>query len=106
MRINEFINSNLKQDNNEKCSKCSKKYEDLKKSKKILYKCYCGKNICEDCKESHLKSVDNIDKHNMIDFSKKDFKCCCGDSFEKFMSFCMKCKKNLCVMCSDEHENH
>ena len=40
----------------EKCFKCELTYEKIKEDKnnKILYKCYCGKNICKKCKKEHL----------------------------------------------------
>ena len=91
---------------NVKCFKCEKNYEKIKKEKNILYKCFCGNNYCEECKEDHLKEVENKNKHNMIDYNEKDYKCCCCDKGKKYIEYCLTCRKNLCIICAEKHKEH
>ena len=94
-------------DNKEKCFKCEKTYEDLKKKKIKLYKCYCEKFFCKECKEHHINEFDdNKDMHNMIDFTKKDYYCCCNKKNMNYIGFCVDCKKNICQICSENHKDH
>ena len=69
-----------------------------------LYKCQCGKNICEKCENKHIESEEEEDKHSKIDFSKKDYECPCSEL--EFNYYCTRCKKNLCLDCVDNHEEH
>ena len=99
----------ISKDDKDKCSKCELTYEKIKEDKdnKILYKCYCGKNICKKCKKDHLdENKENKKEHNMIDFKYKDYKCGCSNKGKKFSSFCLTCKKNLCQICDENHKDH
>ena len=89
----------------ESCFICNTTYKDLEEKKNKLYRCYCGKNICENCKKNHLKEKD-LENHNMVEFSKKDYSCCCKKSNKKFICFCFDCNKNLCILCNEEHKGH
>ena len=101
--------SGISKNDKEKCFKCELTYEKIKEDEenKILYKCYCGKNICKKCKKDHLdENKENKKEHNMIDFKYKDYKCCCSNKNKKYNSFCLTCKKNLCQICDENHGGH
>ena len=94
------------------CSECKKKSSDLKNKKNDLYKCKCGNYICKDCKNKHEdekseeenENEDDEDKkHNLLEYSEKDYKCTCSESLEDYYFYCNKCMKNLCVGCEAEH---
>ena len=97
--------SGLSKIEKECCSICNTTIKELEEKEVILYKCYCGENLCEKCKEEHLKEK-NVNKHNMIDFAQKDYICCCDKSLNKFIIFCLDCKKNICVNCKVHHSKH
>ena len=102
-------NSGISKDDKEKCFKCQLTYEKIKEDEenKILYKCYCGKNICKKCKQAHLdENKENKKAHNMIDFKYKDYKCCCSNKGKNYNSFCLTCNKNLCQICNENHKGH
>ena len=101
--------SGISKDDKEKCFECQLTYEKIKQDEdnKILYKCYCGKNICKKCKKTHLdENLKNKNDHNMIDFKYKDYKCCCSNKGKKYNSFCLTCEKNLCQLCNENHKDH
>lgn len=77
---------------NEICLECKTSIKELVEKEKILYKCYCGANICESCKKEHLKEK-KLEKHNMVDFEQKDYICTCCKSLKKYIFFCFDCKK-------------
>ena len=99
--------SGISKDDKEQCFKCKLTYEKIKQDEdnKILYKCYCGINICKKCKKNHLEdNLKDKNAHNMIDFKYKDYKCCCSNKGKKYNSFCLTCKKNLCQLCNENHK--
>ena len=100
------INAGKSKENNIRCFKCEQKYVNIKKEKNILYNCYCGNIFCGVCKEKHLKEVENKNEHNMIDYSEKDYKCGCSDKCKNYIEYCLTCKKNLCIICSEKHREH
>ena len=108
--IIKFIkDSGISKEDKEQCFKCKLTYEKIKEDKnnKILYKCYCGKNICKKCKKEHLDENEESKKqHNMVDFKYKDYKCGCSNKNKKYNSFCLTCKKNLCQICDENHKDH
>ena len=105
MKIIDFVEKSGNKEEKDFCYICKNTYKDILDNKKILYKCYCGENLCEDCKENHLKEKD-LEKHNIVDFKIKDYTCCCNDTCKKYICFCLDCKKNLCVLCRGEHKEH
>ena len=50
----------------------------------------------------HDKNKSQI--HNIIDYDKKNFHC--NYHNDSYTSFCKQCKKNMCIMCENEHKNH
>ena len=107
MDIIDFVKkSGITKEGKEKCSNCKKIYKDIKQNKKKLYKCYCGNNICEDCKKEHIEQNKNNKEHNMVDFEVKDYICNCNEGKKKYIEYCITCKKNLCIICSEKHKDH
>ena len=108
MDIVDFVkNSGISKEVKEKCSECMKSYKEMKENKKKLYKCYCGNNICEDCKNEHIEQNKNNKKeHNMVDFEVKDYICNCNQGKKKFNNYCITCKKNICIICGVKHKDH
>ena len=96
-------NSGKSKEDKQICSKCQKTYDKLKEENKNLYKCYCGGNYCNDCKEEHLNKNKDI-KHKMVEFSVKDHICCCSN--KNYIDYCINCNKNLCFGCSKEHRGN
>jgi len=59
----------------------------------------CKIYLCPICKkEKHDKN------HNIIKYEEKYY--ICGKHNNKYISFCIKCKKDLCILCEKEHNNH
>ena len=105
MDISNYVyNSGKSKEENEICSNCKKTYKYLLINKINLYKCSCGENICEKCKE---KRKDNKkEEHILVDFKEKDYICLCNQERKKYINYCFECEKNLCIYCSDNHKNH
>ena len=96
-------NEKLLQIQNIECSVCKKKMNELDNKENDMYKCNCGKYICESCKENHEKIEEENMGHNLVEYKEKDFKCTCSESLEDFIYFCNNCHKNLCSICEAEH---
>ena len=80
-----------------KCNKC--KTNKSETYKREFYKCLtCNINICPLCKSSHDKT------HKIINYEQKDYICPTHNDF--YVKYCYKCKKNLCLICDNEHKNH
>ena len=94
MKLEDFV-SELTNPEPQKCNSCN--------NNSNLYKCKCGENICENCKDKHLEDVEE-NLHNLISFTEKDYKCVCSGM--GFNCYCTECKKNLCFDCMDEHEDN
>jgi WD40 repeat protein len=106
MSIIKYVeNSGAAKEEKECCSVCNTTYKDILQNNKKLYKCYCGRNVCETCKNGHL-SGKNEKEHNSIEFDKKDYICCCSKDFKKYLVFCINCKKNICILCNNKHKDH
>ena len=99
--LNYVNNSGKYKEENEKCDYCKKTIKYFSNNNINLYKCSCGKNICEKCKEK-----DNIKEHISVDFKEKDYTCLCNQEKKKYINYCFQCDKNLCIYCSDNHKNH
>ena len=105
--IIDFIKkSGLSKEKKEKCSICKDTFEEIKKNNKKIYRCYCGENVCEKCKNLHINKKDNENEHNLVDFKNKDYICGCNNKRKKYICFCVNCKKNLCINCSEKHKEN
>ena len=71
--------------------------------KNVFYRCMtCKLNLCPICKLEHSKK--NDEKHKIINYDQKDYKCEIHD--ELYIKYCKDCKLNLCIYCANEHKNH
>ena len=106
MNIIDYVkNSGISKENKEFCDNCKKTYQFLINNNQNLYKCSCGKNICQSCKDLHLNN-NNDNNHNMVDFKVKDYTCYCNNQGKKFKGYCIECNKNYCEICIEKHNNH
>ena len=65
----------------------------------MFYRCnICKINICPLCKIKH----DN--NHKIINYELKDY--ICSEHNEGFIEYCIKCKKDICLSCENNHKNH
>ena len=55
-------------------------------------------NLCPLCLSSHDKS------HNTINHDNRNY--VCDKHNENYISYCKKCRKNICMLCDKEHNNH
>jgi len=59
----------------------------------------CKIYLCPICKkEKHDKN------HNIIKYEEKYY--ICDKLNNKYNSYCLKCKKNICIICEKDHNNH
>ena len=59
----------------------------------------CHQNLCPLCRSNHNKS------HNIINYEEKNYECNIHNK-EKYNSYCLGCKQNICTLYIDAHENH
>ena len=59
-----------------------------------IYLCSCNKYICPLC-------VNNHNKHNMIEYKERFYKC--NKHNKNYIIYCNNCNKNLCEGCEEEH---
>ena len=79
------------------CQECNKNNK-KKASFNEFYKCLsCNKYICPLCKTIHDKT------HNIINMDKNYI---CSIHNEPYSKYCIDCKTNVCLACSNEHKNH
>jgi hypothetical protein len=80
-----------------------------------FYKCTCGIKLCPICKSLHDKNFvknTNIKKpkgdyirHKIFRYDEKNYRCNIHN--EQYISFCKKCKENMCMLCQTEkHKEH
>ena len=106
MDIINFVKySGISKEGKETCDICKTCYTKIINNKKILYKCLCGKNICEICKNSHLQN-NNINEHILVDYKIKDYTCFCNNNSEHFIGYCYDCTINYCSICQNGHTGH
>ena len=101
MNLSDFINETKNQSNQLiECQICNKCY--LKNNLDGFKYCYLSKKIiCPLCFIIHDKS------HNMIDYH--EFKTKCKIHYNQiYTSFCLTCKKNICIECKKSriHKEH
>ena len=58
----------------------------------------CKEDICPTCKINHDKS------HKIINYDERNYICSIHN--EKFICYCKPCKKNICMLCENEHNKH
>ena len=81
-----------------KCDNCKEKNKSNIYNNEF-YICYeCKKNLCPLCKLMHDKS------HSIINYDNKNY--ICNKHNEIFVQYCQACNIDLCLSCSNEHENH
>ena len=81
-----------------KCNKCKKKnIANIYKNE--IYKCLtCNNNLCPSCKSAHDKD------HKIIEYDKRNL--LCKIHKDLYVKYCNECKKNICLKCIKEHNNH
>ena len=89
--LNEYFHSNYL------CFNCKKKDN----YKNISSCSICLKTFCNECIKSHCKF---FPEHKTYFLYIKDFNCVFHN--EKYNSYCLKCKINLCEKCKISHKNH
>ena len=98
LSFEEFNNSQFINESIITCNNCN----NINKNKtynKQFFKCItCNNNLCPLC-----KSIYN-DTHKVIDYDKKNY--ICNIHNDSYISYCNKCKINLCMQCEIKHECH
>ena len=80
-----------------KCNKCGKsKFETF--NQEMFICCECNINLCPLCKSIHDNS------HSIINYENKNYVCNLHD--EQLFKYCENCKKDLCLLCLEEHKYH
>ena len=92
----EFLNLEKTDISKLKCNICN---ANDKSNTNEMFKCItCNAILCLLCKGNHLSDhiVINYDKRNSICYKHNDF----------YTKYCKDCKKNICINCEREHNNH
>lgn len=105
MDIIKFVESSSQKEELIKCSLCSKQYKTIKEKRENFYICLCGQTICQTCWAKHLSNKKK-EEHIMTDYDKKNYICFCSKYLKKFIGYCLKCNKNFCILCKNEHKKH
>ena len=64
-----------------------------------FYKCdMCKIDLCPICKSKNNKN------HKIINYNDKEY--ICNLHNEKYNSYCKECKKNICMICENNHSEH
>ena len=98
IKLNEFEKTQLIDESKIICDICKINNKSQTYNNQFNFCLECEKNICPLCKSSHDKS------HSVIDYEQKN--AICHSRLEPFDSCCEKCKKDLCLGCEKEHEDH
>jgi hypothetical protein len=96
--INEYEKNQIIDIKKIKCDECiiNNKFNTYNNE---MYICNnCDKILCPLCKNNHDK------KHNIINYDLKNY--ICKIHSENYISYCNKCKINLCLKCQKEHKLH
>ena len=98
LSFEEFNNSQFINESIITCNNCN----NINKNKtynKQFFKCItCNNNLCPLCKSIHN------DTHKVLDYDKKNY--ICNIHNDSYISYCNKCKINLCMQCEIKHECH
>ena len=95
--LNEFENSQYIDESEIKCDKChyGNKFNSYDNK---FYRCnICKINLCPLCKTNHKI-------HKKINYDYKNYTCEAHN--ERYIGYCMECKKNKCKYCLDEEIVH
>ena len=96
--LKEFLNTQKINISKIACDKCKVNNKGNSYNQEF-YKCLtCGLNLCPLCKTNCAPN------HNIIKYEQINYICQRHSDF--FIKYCRKCKKNLCIMCDNEHKNH
>ena len=79
------------------CGNCKVIRKSTTDKNKFFYCFDCKINLCPLCKSKHQI------EHYMIDDDTKNYFC---SHKSYFVKFCKTCKKNICIDCEFDHENH
>ena len=97
--IKEFENKQYINQNEIKCNNCKINSKSNTYNNDFYICNTCHIYLCPICKkEKHDKS------HNIIKYEEKYY--ICDEHNNKYNSYCMKCKKDICILCEKEHNNH
>ena len=73
----------------EKCQDCNKNQNEVEVE--FLYCSKCNKFLCNQCVVNHP----NNEKHDITNYKRYDSLCKIHSNY--FFSYCLKCKKNICI---------
>ena len=96
--LDEYKNTQNINESNIICNICNKQNKNKTYEKRFYICLICKKNICPLCSSIHDKN------HKIIDYDRKNY--ICLNHNELYISYCNKCKINLCSKCELEHNNH
>ena len=96
--LNEFENIQAIDISKIKCNNCNENNKGNTYNNEFFRCCNCKINICPLCKLIHDK------KHKIINYDNKNY--ICEYHNMSFIKYCKQCKKNICIKCGGEHENH
>ena len=97
--IKEFENTQYINQRKIICNQCNKNNQSNTYNNEFYICNTCNINLCPLCK----KEKHDIN-HSIIKYEQKYYIC---DKHNKlYNSYCMKCKKDLCILCEQEHNNH
>ena len=98
MLLNEFDKSQNIDESKIICDLCKQKNKENLYNKEFYICCFCKLNLCPFCKYKH-----NI-VHNIINYEQKKYICYLHN--EKYNSYCLDCKDNICIYCDNYHYHH
>lgn len=100
LNINEFETSQLINEKMILCGNCESNRAETYNN--IFFVCKtCNLDLCPFCKLKHDKKNKN---HIIYKYDDKDLNCI--EHKKAYVSYCKKCKKNLCYTCEKDHNNH
>ena len=80
------------------CDNCKVKNKGNVNNNEFFRCINCKSNLCPLCRSVHNMS------HSIINYDYKN--CICEVHGEPYTSYCKQCKKDICMNCDEEHENH
>ena len=86
----------------DKCSLCCREQSLIKNFFVLKYCVNCKKIVCNECKETHIKSIkNNSNKHIFINNNEKRIKCPLHPE-KNNLDYCFDCKTHLCQKCFEQ----